>query len=147
MTFTVNTFATFAGSFTFAEGKQLSIEQVQGVSGASTVPSATAHVISNDDGRVNKQWLTKHLCLPGWDKLYHSVAQPAAPNLWRPLSDRSGLTLLNSDSAPWSDWRLVFEWIKHLTDRIFPQYGLRLQGEVWYQGESIVISTHTTCCD
>ncbi|KAL0027965.1 hypothetical protein WJX79_006525 [Trebouxia sp. C0005] len=44
-----------------------------------------------------------------WDKLYHSLAQPAAPNLWRPLSDGS--------------------------DRIFPQYGLRLQGEVWYQGE------------
>ncbi|DBA97591.1 hypothetical protein WJX77_012135 [Trebouxia sp. C0004] len=74
MTFTINTFATFAGSFTFSEGKQLSIEQVQ-----------------------------------DWDKLYHFAAHPAAPNLWRPLPDGS--------------------------DRILPQYGLRLQGEVWYQGE------------
>jgi len=49
MTLTINTFATFAGSFTFAEGKQLSIEQVQGESDASTVPSATAHVLSNHD--------------------------------------------------------------------------------------------------
>lgn len=102
---------------------------------------------------MNKQWLTNHLCLPGWDKLYHSVAQPAAPNLWRPLPDGSGLTLLNFDSAPWSDWRLVFEWIKHLTDHIFPQYGLRLQGEVWYQGEhshncirSMLGLTVTTLC-
>jgi len=45
MTFTINTFATFAGSFTFTEGKQLSIEQVQGGSGASTVSSATTHAL------------------------------------------------------------------------------------------------------
>ena len=45
MTFTINTFATFAGSFTFAEGKQLSIEQIQGESGASTISSATTQVI------------------------------------------------------------------------------------------------------
>ncbi len=37
----------------------------------------------------------------------------------------------------------MFEWIKHLTDRIFPQYGLRLQGEVWYQGEH----SHTCTCN
>ena len=45
MTFTINTFATFAGSFTFAEGKQLSIEQVQGGPGLSAI----THVLSNYD--------------------------------------------------------------------------------------------------
>ena len=45
------------------------------------------------------------------------------------------MTLLNAESEPWSDWLIVFEWIRDLTEHMFKQHGLRLQGEVWYQGE------------
>lgn len=127
----VNTYATFAGNFTFAEGR-LSAEQVQGKGDTDGILPHLAHHMHVRMWSLHKQ---VQLCMPGWDQFCLQLNHPAAPNLWRPLPDGSGVMLLNSESAPWSDWRLVFEWIRHLTERVFIQHGLRLQGEVWYQGE------------
>ena len=123
-------YAIFAGKFKFAGDLRLSSGVVGGETELGTSPSVT---------QAGSSLLTYMLssCLLGWHQVCKQTSHLTAPNLWLPLPDGSGLSLLNSESGSFSDWRLVLGWIECIAEQVLPRYGLWLQGEIWYQGKLV----------
>lgn len=83
---------------------------------------------------------TRCVCSAGWEVLVQSpVSQtllPPRPNLWTLTPTAAGIEVdHNESSGSLSEWSLVLDWARYITQQILPLFGLSLEGQVGYQGQ------------